>query len=117
MKTNVRVPLGNVMDLLLDAICVVDVHGRFVFVSGRPCTRTRTTTSSSLSTRTRLGVIAPAISIRGEGGTGAAVTTTGACTLGGRAAHPPKISDEAKRRAGACVSRMEGSYVPDLAAI
>lgn len=33
MKTNVRVPLGNVMDLLLDAICVVDVHGRFVFVS------------------------------------------------------------------------------------
>ena len=33
MKTNHPVPLSNVMDLLLDAICVVDTRGRFVFVS------------------------------------------------------------------------------------
>lgn len=33
MKTNSQVPLNNVMDLLLDAICVVDTGGRFVFVS------------------------------------------------------------------------------------
>ncbi|HEY8682739.1 MAG TPA: diguanylate cyclase [Rhodanobacter sp.] len=33
MVKNVYVPLVNVMDLLLDAICVVDVEGRFVFVS------------------------------------------------------------------------------------
>src|SRR4249919_3863677 len=26
-------PLSNVIDLLLDAICVVDVEGRFLFVS------------------------------------------------------------------------------------
>jgi diguanylate cyclase (GGDEF)-like protein/PAS domain S-box-containing protein len=33
MQTNGHAPLANVMDLLLDAICVVDVQGRFVFVS------------------------------------------------------------------------------------
>ncbi|HEY9145948.1 MAG TPA: diguanylate cyclase [Thiobacillus sp.] len=33
MKTNHPVPLSNVMDLLLDAICVVDTRGCFVFVS------------------------------------------------------------------------------------
>ncbi len=33
MKTNGHVPLANVMDLLLDAICVVDAQGRFLFVS------------------------------------------------------------------------------------
>lgn len=33
MKTSHPVPLSNVMDLLLDAICVVDAGGRFVFVS------------------------------------------------------------------------------------
>ena len=33
MKTNNPVPPGNVMDLLLDAICVVDTQGCFVFVS------------------------------------------------------------------------------------
>lgn len=33
MKTPAYVPASNVMDLLLDAICVVDKEGRFVFVS------------------------------------------------------------------------------------
>lgn len=33
MKTNTYVLPGNVIDLLLDAICVVDQEGRFVFVS------------------------------------------------------------------------------------
>jgi diguanylate cyclase (GGDEF)-like protein/PAS domain S-box-containing protein len=33
MKTSTYGPLTNVMDLLLDAICVVDVNDRFVFVS------------------------------------------------------------------------------------
>lgn len=34
MEPTVYVPLTTVMDMLLDAICVVDVEGRFVFVSG-----------------------------------------------------------------------------------
>ncbi|OOG38113.1 diguanylate cyclase [Rhodanobacter sp. C05] len=33
MEPNACAPLANVMDLLLDAICVVDVEGRYVFVS------------------------------------------------------------------------------------
>ena len=33
MKTNSPVSLNNVLDLLLDAICVVDMQGHFVFVS------------------------------------------------------------------------------------
>jgi diguanylate cyclase (GGDEF)-like protein/PAS domain S-box-containing protein len=33
MELNASGPLTNVMDLLLDAICVVDVEGRYVFVS------------------------------------------------------------------------------------
>ena len=33
MTNDSPVSLTNVMDLLLDAVCVVDVHGRFVFVS------------------------------------------------------------------------------------
>ena len=33
MPASASVPLANVMDLLLDAICVVDVEGRFLFVS------------------------------------------------------------------------------------
>lgn len=33
MKTDHPVPLSNVMDLLLDAVCVVDARGHFVFVS------------------------------------------------------------------------------------
>lgn len=33
MKTNAQAPLANVLDLLLDAICVVDFGGRFVFAS------------------------------------------------------------------------------------
>lgn len=33
MEPNAAPPLANVMDLLLDAICVVDVEGRYVFVS------------------------------------------------------------------------------------
>ena len=33
MEPRTSVPLSNVMDLLLDAICVVDVEGRFLFVS------------------------------------------------------------------------------------
>jgi len=33
MEPHANVPLNKVMDLLLDAICVVDVSGRFVFVS------------------------------------------------------------------------------------
>ncbi|OGB23218.1 MAG: histidine kinase [Burkholderiales bacterium RIFCSPLOWO2_02_FULL_57_36] len=34
MKKNDVAPLANVMDLLLDAICIVDPQGRFVSVSG-----------------------------------------------------------------------------------
>ncbi|MDD2159576.1 diguanylate cyclase [Pseudomonas sp. MIL19] len=33
MKASTYVPSGNLVDLLLDAICVVDTSGRFVFVS------------------------------------------------------------------------------------
>ena len=33
METNTCAPLGNFIDLMLDAICVVDAEGRFVFVS------------------------------------------------------------------------------------
>src|SRR3989338_4335551 len=33
MKTSTYVPTENLVDLLLDAICVVDKRGRFVFVS------------------------------------------------------------------------------------
>ncbi|RKQ60890.1 diguanylate cyclase with PAS/PAC and GAF sensors [Vogesella indigofera] len=33
METNTCAPLGNIIDLMLDAICVVDAEGRFVFVS------------------------------------------------------------------------------------
>jgi diguanylate cyclase (GGDEF)-like protein/PAS domain S-box-containing protein len=33
MTTDDRLPLPKVMDLLLDAICVVDEHGRYVFVN------------------------------------------------------------------------------------
>lgn len=32
-ESSTSVPFGNVMDLLLDAICVVDAQGRYVFVS------------------------------------------------------------------------------------
>lgn len=33
MKTNRRVPYGNAMDLLLDAVCIVDTDGRYMYVS------------------------------------------------------------------------------------
>ena len=33
METNIYAPLINVLDLLLDAVCVVDAQGRYVFVS------------------------------------------------------------------------------------
>jgi diguanylate cyclase (GGDEF)-like protein/PAS domain S-box-containing protein len=33
MKTNRRVPYGNAMDLLLDAVCIVDAEGRYLYVS------------------------------------------------------------------------------------
>jgi diguanylate cyclase (GGDEF)-like protein/PAS domain S-box-containing protein len=33
MKTDRRVPYGNAMDLLLDAVCIVDAEGRFRYVS------------------------------------------------------------------------------------
>jgi len=33
MKTNRRVPYGNAMDLLLDAVCIVDADGRYMYVS------------------------------------------------------------------------------------
>ena len=33
METNALTPLNKILDLLLDAICVVDVEGRYVFVS------------------------------------------------------------------------------------
>ena len=33
MDERTRIPLANVMDLMVDAICVVDRHGRFLFVS------------------------------------------------------------------------------------
>jgi PAS domain S-box-containing protein len=33
MQPKAYVPLANVMDLMLDAICVVDVDGRYLFVS------------------------------------------------------------------------------------
>jgi diguanylate cyclase (GGDEF)-like protein/PAS domain S-box-containing protein len=33
MKIDRRVPYGNAMDLLLDAVCIVDAEGRFLYVS------------------------------------------------------------------------------------
>ena len=33
MKTDRRVPYGNAMDLLLDAVCIVDAEGRYLYVS------------------------------------------------------------------------------------
>ena len=33
METTAITPLGKILDLLLDAICVVDAEGRYVFVS------------------------------------------------------------------------------------
>lgn len=33
METDSDIPLPNVMDLLLDAVCIVDAQGRFIFVS------------------------------------------------------------------------------------
>lgn len=33
MTTDSELPLGKVMDLLLDAVCVVDIEGRFVYVN------------------------------------------------------------------------------------
>ena len=33
MKSNRRVPYGNAMDLLLDAVCIVDAEGRYMYVS------------------------------------------------------------------------------------
>lgn len=33
MKTDRRIPYGNAMDLLLDAVCIVDAEGRYLYVS------------------------------------------------------------------------------------
>ena len=33
MEPSVAVPMANFTDLLLDAVCMVDISGRFVFVS------------------------------------------------------------------------------------
>lgn len=33
MESSGNIPLSSVMDLLLDAVCIIDVQGRFVFVS------------------------------------------------------------------------------------
>ncbi|HEY1181271.1 MAG TPA: PAS domain-containing protein, partial [Rhodocyclaceae bacterium] len=33
MKIDRRVPYGNAMDLLLDAVCIVDAEGRYLYVS------------------------------------------------------------------------------------
>ena len=33
MKTDSHVSLSNILDLMLDAVCIVDIQGRFVFVS------------------------------------------------------------------------------------
>jgi len=58
MEKNLPVPLNNVMDLLLDAICVVDVDGRFVFVSAA-CERIFGYTPEELIGRQMLDLVFP----------------------------------------------------------
>jgi diguanylate cyclase (GGDEF)-like protein/PAS domain S-box-containing protein len=58
MEKNAYAPLMNVMDLLLDAICVVDVQGRFVFVSAA-CERIFGYTPEEMIGRQMLDLVFP----------------------------------------------------------
>ncbi|OOG60234.1 diguanylate cyclase [Rhodanobacter sp. C03] len=59
MEKNAYAPLTNVMDLLLDAICMVDVEGRFVFVSAA-CERIFGYTPEEMVGRQMLDLVFPA---------------------------------------------------------
>jgi diguanylate cyclase (GGDEF)-like protein/PAS domain S-box-containing protein len=59
MPASTSVPLANVMDLLLDAICVVDVEGRFSFVSAA-CERIFGYTPEELIGRPMIDLVFPA---------------------------------------------------------
>lgn len=58
MEKNAYLPLINVMDLLLDAICVVDVQGRFMFVSAA-CERIFGYTPEEMVGRQMLDLVLP----------------------------------------------------------
>jgi len=58
MEKNAYAPLMNVMDLLLDAICMVDVQGRFVFVSAA-CERIFGYTADEMIGRQMLELVFP----------------------------------------------------------
>jgi len=58
MEKNTYAPLINVMDLLLDAICIVDVQGRFVFVSAA-CERIFGYTPEEMIGRQMLDLVLP----------------------------------------------------------
>jgi diguanylate cyclase (GGDEF)-like protein/PAS domain S-box-containing protein len=59
MEPNAFAPLTKVMDLLLDAICVVDVQGRFVFVSAA-CERIFGYTPAEMIGRQMIDMVFPA---------------------------------------------------------
>jgi diguanylate cyclase (GGDEF)-like protein/PAS domain S-box-containing protein len=58
MEKNAHISLLNVMDLLLDAICVVDAHGHFVFVSAA-CERIFGYTPDEMIGRQMLDMVFP----------------------------------------------------------
>jgi len=58
MEKNAHPPLHNVMDLLLDAICLVDAQGRFVFVSAA-CERIFGYTPAEMIGRQMLDMVLP----------------------------------------------------------
>ena len=58
MEKNAYTPLAHVMDLLLDAICMVDVQGRFVFVSAA-CERIFGYTPEEMIGRQMLDLVFP----------------------------------------------------------
>jgi PAS domain S-box-containing protein len=58
MGTKTFAPLASVIDLLLDAICVVDAEGRFVFVSAA-CERIFGYTPEEMIGKAMIEMVAP----------------------------------------------------------
>lgn len=58
MTTENRPPLATVLDLMLDAVCIVDVSGRFVYVSAA-CERIFGYTQDEMIGRSMIGMVAP----------------------------------------------------------
>src|SRR3990167_9584668 len=58
MKKQSYVPSGDLVDLLLDAICVVDKEGRFVFVSAA-CERIFGYTAEEMVGRSMIELVLP----------------------------------------------------------